>query len=93
MAKERRRARGGAHQGQAAAHRDEPPSLVGRDAVHAVVALEHAQLAPRRVAEQHLAADDVRAVTTEEALEAVRKTFAEGNQYIEAHLLPEEGEF
>jgi zinc protease len=35
--------------------------------------------------------DDVRAVTTEQALAAVRKTFAEGNHYIEAHLLPEEG--
>ena len=36
--------------------------------------------------------DDVRAVTTEEALAAVRKTFAEGNHYIEAQLLPAEGE-
>jgi zinc protease len=37
--------------------------------------------------------DDVRAVTTEEALAAVRRVFAEDNDYIEAHLLPEEGEF
>jgi len=36
--------------------------------------------------------DDVRAVTTEEALAAVRKVFAEGNNHIEAHLLPSEGE-
>ncbi|MDJ0922350.1 MAG: pitrilysin family protein [Henriciella sp.] len=35
--------------------------------------------------------DDIRTVTTEEALEAVRRVFAEGNHYIEAHLLPEEG--
>ncbi|MCR9195869.1 MAG: insulinase family protein [Hyphomonas sp.] len=37
-------------------------------------------------------ADDVRAVSTEDALAAVRKTFAEGNHYIEAQLLPAEGE-
>lgn len=37
--------------------------------------------------------DDVRAVTTEEALAAVRKVFAENNHYIEAQLLPAEGEF
>ncbi len=37
--------------------------------------------------------DDVRAITTEAALAAVRQTFADGNNYIEAHLLPEEGEF
>ncbi len=36
--------------------------------------------------------DDVRAVSTEDALAAVRKTFAEGNHYIEAQLLPAEGE-
>lgn len=36
--------------------------------------------------------DDVRAVTTEQALAAVRKTFADGNHYIEAQLLPAEGE-
>ena len=36
--------------------------------------------------------DDVRDVTTAEALAAVRKTFAEGNHYIEAQLLPAEGE-
>ena len=36
--------------------------------------------------------DDVRAVTTEEALAAVRKAFAEGNHYIEAQLLPAEEE-
>ncbi len=35
--------------------------------------------------------DKVRAVTTEEALEAVRRVFAEDKHYIEAHLLPEEG--
>ncbi len=37
--------------------------------------------------------DDIRAVTTEQALAAVRKTFADGNHYIEAQLLPAEGEF
>lgn len=37
--------------------------------------------------------DDVRAVSTEEAIAAVRKTFAQDNHYIEAHLLPAEGEF
>lgn len=37
--------------------------------------------------------DDVRAVTTEEALAAVRKVFAADNHYIEAQLLPAEGEF
>ncbi len=36
--------------------------------------------------------DDVRAVTAEQALAAVRKVFAEDRNYIEAHLLPEEGE-
>jgi zinc protease len=36
--------------------------------------------------------DDVRAVSTEEALAAVRKTFADENHYIEAQLLPAEGE-
>ncbi|MCH9751979.1 MAG: insulinase family protein [Alphaproteobacteria bacterium] len=36
--------------------------------------------------------DDVRAVSTEDALAAVRKTFADGNHYIEAQLLPAEGE-
>ncbi len=36
--------------------------------------------------------DDVRAVTTEDAIAAVRKVFAEDNHYIEAHLLPAEGE-
>lgn len=36
--------------------------------------------------------DDVRAVTAEEALAAVRKVFAEDNHYIEAHLLPSETE-
>ncbi|MEM9054329.1 MAG: pitrilysin family protein [Pseudomonadota bacterium] len=36
--------------------------------------------------------DDVRAVTTQEALAAVRKVFAEDRHYIEAHLLPAEGE-
>ncbi len=34
--------------------------------------------------------DDVRAVTTEQALAAVRKVFAADQHYIEAHLLPEE---
>lgn len=33
--------------------------------------------------------DDVRAVSTEAALAAVRETFGPSNQYIEAHLLPE----
>lgn len=36
--------------------------------------------------------DDVRSVTTEQALAAVRKVFAEDNHYIEAQLLPAEGE-
>ncbi|MEM8617058.1 MAG: insulinase family protein, partial [Pseudomonadota bacterium] len=36
--------------------------------------------------------DDVRAVTTEEALAAVRTVFATDRNYIEAHLLPETGE-
>lgn len=36
--------------------------------------------------------DDIRAITTEQALEAVRKTFGEDRNYIEAHLLPAEGE-
>lgn len=36
--------------------------------------------------------DDVRAVSTEDALAAVRKTFADGNHYIEAQLLSAEGE-
>ena len=36
--------------------------------------------------------DDVRGVTTQQALTAVRKVFAEDKFYIEAHLLPEEGE-
>ena len=36
--------------------------------------------------------DDVRAVTNEQALAAVRKVFAADNNYIEAHLLPESGE-
>lgn len=37
--------------------------------------------------------DDVRAVSSEAAIAAVRKTFAPANNYIEAHLLPaEEGE-
>ncbi|MEM9938443.1 MAG: pitrilysin family protein [Pseudomonadota bacterium] len=35
--------------------------------------------------------DDIRAVTTEEALAAARRVFADGNHYIEAHLLPEDG--
>lgn len=38
-------------------------------------------------------ADDMRAVTTEEALAAARSVFAAENNYIEAQLLPEEGEF
>ncbi len=33
--------------------------------------------------------DDVRAVTTQDALAAVRDVFAEGRAHIEAHLLPE----
>ncbi len=36
--------------------------------------------------------DDVRAVTTEQALAAVRKVFAQEQNYIEAHLLPEAAE-
>jgi zinc protease len=36
--------------------------------------------------------DDVRAVTPEQALEAVRQVFAPDRNYIEAHLLPAEGE-
>lgn len=36
--------------------------------------------------------DDIRSVTTEQALAAVRKTFAVDNHYIEAQLLPAEGE-
>lgn len=35
--------------------------------------------------------DDVRAVTTQQALDAVRQVFAADNHYIEAHLLPEDG--
>ena len=35
--------------------------------------------------------DDVRAVTTQQALDAVRRVFAADNHYIEAHLLPEDG--
>ena len=35
--------------------------------------------------------DDVRAVTKEQAEAAIRKVFADGNNYIEAHLLPAEG--
>lgn len=38
-------------------------------------------------------ADDMRAVTTEDALAAARSVFAADNHYIEAQLLPEEGEF
>lgn len=37
--------------------------------------------------------DDIRAITTEQALSAARQVFAADNHYIEAHLLPEEGEF
>lgn len=37
--------------------------------------------------------DEVRAVSTEEALEAVRRVFDQDLNYIEAHLLPEDGEF
>lgn len=36
--------------------------------------------------------DDIKSVTTEEAIAAVRAIFAEGNHFIEAKLLPEEGE-
>ncbi|MCR9270408.1 MAG: insulinase family protein [Hyphomonadaceae bacterium] len=36
--------------------------------------------------------EDVRAVSTEDALAAARQVFAEGNHYIEALLLPEDGE-
>ena len=36
--------------------------------------------------------DDIRSVTTDQALEAVRSVFADGNNYIEAQLLPEDGE-
>jgi len=36
--------------------------------------------------------DDIRSVTTEQALAAARSVFADGNNYIEAQLLPEEGE-
>ncbi|WOR16004.1 pitrilysin family protein [Hyphomonas sp. FCG-A18] len=36
--------------------------------------------------------DDVRSVTTEQALAAVRRVFAEDRHFIEAHLLPEDGE-
>jgi len=36
--------------------------------------------------------DDVRAVTPEAALDAVRRVFAEGKPYIEGHLLPDEGD-
>ena len=35
--------------------------------------------------------DDVRAITTDEAIEAVRKVFAEDRHYIEAELVPAEG--
>jgi zinc protease len=37
--------------------------------------------------------DDIRAITTEQALSAARQVFAADNNYIEAHLLPEDGEF
>lgn len=37
--------------------------------------------------------DDIRSVTTEQALDAARSVFAEGNNFIEAQLLPAEGEF
>lgn len=37
--------------------------------------------------------DDVKAVSTDEALAAVRQVFAEDNHFIEAQLLPAEGEF
>ena len=36
--------------------------------------------------------DNIRAVTTEEALAAVRKVFGPDRHYIEAHLLPAEGD-
>lgn len=36
--------------------------------------------------------DDIRSVTTEQALAAARSVFADGNNYIEALLLPEDGE-
>ena len=36
--------------------------------------------------------DDIRSVTTDQALAAVRSVFADGNNYIEAQLLPEDGE-
>ncbi len=35
--------------------------------------------------------DDIRTITTDEALAAARRVFAPENNYIEAHLLPEEG--
>lgn len=37
--------------------------------------------------------DDVRSVTTAQALDSVRSVFADGKHYIEAQLLPAEGEF
>ena len=37
--------------------------------------------------------DDIRAITTEQAMSAARQVFAADNNYIEAHLLPEDGEF
>lgn len=37
--------------------------------------------------------DDIRSVTTEQAQDAARSVFAEGNNFIEAQLLPAEGEF
>ena len=37
--------------------------------------------------------DDIRAITTEQALSAARQVFAADNNFIEAHLLPEDGEF
>ncbi len=37
--------------------------------------------------------EDIRSVTTEDALAAARKVFAADNNYIEAVLLPEDGEF
>lgn len=37
--------------------------------------------------------DDIRAISTEQALSAAREVFAADKNYIEAHLLPEEGEF
>lgn len=36
--------------------------------------------------------DDVRSITAEEAIAAVRSVFAEDRHFIEAHLLPEEGD-